>query len=127
MLRRLLIMMKQSFFAGACGLLLSLGAACGDYSALSSFPAPPERRPLPPELPVWNPVPLADTPPPPISGGTLLITQDDSTAVAADPDRDAVWLIDLQQKRVRTRLRLSTGVEPGRSIEDQDGQVHVVL
>src|SRR5437870_7650387 len=29
-------------------------------------------------------------PPPPISGGTLLVTRDGKTAVVADPDRDQV-------------------------------------
>ncbi|HRI49782.1 MAG TPA: cytochrome-c peroxidase [Pseudomonadota bacterium] len=64
---------------------------------------------------------------PPISGGTLLVLQDDQTAVAADPDRDAVWLVDLGSRTVRARVRLDAGAEPGRLIEDQDGMVHVAL
>ena len=73
-----------------------------------------------------QPVPATDQPPP-ISGGTLLITHNDITAVAADPDRDAVWLVDLQTSQVRTRVVLPAGSEPGRAIEDQDGNVHVAL
>lgn len=45
--------------------------------------------------PSFPPTVTASTPPPPISGGTLLVTQDGKTAVAADPDRDAIYGIDL--------------------------------
>src|SRR5262245_29493968 len=34
---------------------------------------------------------LAADPPPALSGGTMLLASDGVTAVAADPDRDAVW------------------------------------
>src|SRR4051794_25096931 len=33
--------------------------------------------------------------PPPISGGTLTVLADGHTAVAADPDRDRVWIANL--------------------------------
>lgn len=78
--------------------------------------------------PAPTPVPGAVAPqPPPISGGTLLITRDDKTAVAADPDRDVVWLADLKARSLRKGLKLQKGAEPGRSIEDADGKIHVVL
>src|SRR5690242_17970584 len=50
--------------------------------------------PPPPALPA-GPAVSADPPPPPIQGGTLLVARDGVTAVAADPDRDAVYLVDL--------------------------------
>jgi mono/diheme cytochrome c family protein len=47
--------------------------------------------------------------------------------VAADPDRDSVWLVNLPAREVRARVRLPSGAEPGRVIEDQDGNIHVAL
>jgi len=37
-----------------------------------------------------TPVVLAASPPPPVSGANLLIANDGATAVAADPERDAI-------------------------------------
>lgn len=58
---------------------------------------------------------------PPVSGGTLLITSDDQTAVAADLDRDMAWLVDLPSQSLRKRVQLDRGTEPRRSIEDAGG------
>lgn len=77
----------------------------------------------PPTLPQAR----ANRPPPPIIGGTLLITQDSRVALAADPDVDTVYLVELDEAVVRARVRLPEGSEPGRSIEDRDGNLHVVL
>jgi hypothetical protein len=68
----------------------------------------------------------AGTAVPPISGGTLLVTADGKTAVAADPDRDQVYLVDIASKSVRTTV-LQPGDEPGRLVEDGAGRVHVAL
>lgn len=62
----------------------------------------------------------------PISGGTLLVTRDGSTAVASDPDRDGVWIVDLPGRRVRS-VALEPDDEPGRGAEGADGEVYVVL
>ena len=61
----------------------------------------------------------------PISGGTLLVTRDGSTAVAADPDRGRVFLADLATHVVRS---VATGDddEVGRAVEGEPGQVYVV-
>jgi mono/diheme cytochrome c family protein len=64
--------------------------------------------------------------PPPISGGTLLTTGD-GHAVAADPDRDRVWIVDLDAKRVTHEVALAAGDEPGRGAADAKGNVHVAL
>jgi mono/diheme cytochrome c family protein len=68
---------------------------------------------------------LAD-PPPPISGGTLLVTRDFTTAYAADPDRDEIYIVDLGTKKVTT-VPLTLHDEPGRLVEDDAGHVHVAL
>jgi DNA-binding beta-propeller fold protein YncE len=66
--------------------------------------------------------------PPAISGGTLAVTADGRFAVAADPDRDAVWVVDLERRQPWARVDLQPGDEPGRVVEDTvDGRVHVVL
>jgi mono/diheme cytochrome c family protein len=62
----------------------------------------------------------------PISGGTLTIAKDGTTAVAADPDRDRVWLVHLDTESV-TEVILQQGDEPGRSAVDGNGRVHVAL
>ena len=68
-----------------------------------------------------------DVAPPPLSGGTLLLLADASTAVAADPDRDLVYVVNLDQHVVHATITLSPAEEPGRLVEDAHGMVHVVL
>ncbi len=64
--------------------------------------------------------------PPPISGGTLLMLKDGRTAIAADPDRDRVFVVNLDTA-ISAEVVLQDGDEPGRSVEDGSGHVHVVL
>ncbi|MSP61052.1 MAG: hypothetical protein EXR72_12050 [Myxococcales bacterium] len=64
--------------------------------------------------------------PPALSGGTLLLLRDGHTAVAADPDRDCLWVIDLPTEKAGA-VYLDPGDEPGRLVEDAAGRVHVVL
>ena len=78
---------------------------------------------LPPEID--NPIHVSAKPPAAISGGTLLVTSLD-IAVAADPDRDLVWLLDLKNNSV-SQVALNEGDEPGRVVEDGQGHVHVAL
>jgi DNA-binding beta-propeller fold protein YncE len=65
--------------------------------------------------------------PPSISGGTLLVTADGHTAVAADPDRDRVWFVDLATRALLGGVALEPGDEPGRVVADASGRVHVAL
>jgi hypothetical protein len=67
------------------------------------------------------------SPPPPITGGTLRALHDGRTAVAADPDRDSIFVADYASGRVVATVKLQPGDEPGRVIEDGDGRVHVAL
>ena len=64
--------------------------------------------------------------PPAISGGTLFVAKDGHTALAADPDRDSVYIVDTTSSLVRT-VALQPGDEPGRGVEDANGQVHFAL
>jgi mono/diheme cytochrome c family protein len=65
--------------------------------------------------------------PPPISGGTLIVLQNGTTAVAADPDRDRVSFVDLPNSKLIGHVALKSGDEPGRLVEDAAGRVHVAL
>jgi hypothetical protein len=65
--------------------------------------------------------------PPPLSGGTLLVLSDGSTAVAADPDRDAIYVVDTATQALSFTVTLKRGDEPGRLVEDGAGRVHVAL
>ncbi|WP_438026314.1 c-type cytochrome [Sorangium sp. So ce233] len=69
---------------------------------------------------------VTEVPPPAISGGTLIVASDGHTAVAADPDRDRVWIVDLEGG-APGEVRLEHGDEPGRLVEDASGRVHVAL
>lgn len=77
--------------------------------------------------------PLDNTPPiearvrpAPILGGTLTLT-DDGTAIAADPDRDLVHVVDLDAGEVRHTIALKPGDQPHRIALGSDGKAHVVL
>lgn len=59
----------------------------------------------------------------PIAGGTLLVTKD-GHAIASDPDRDMVHVVDLARHKV-TSVALEAGDEPGRVIEGPDGTAFV--
>ncbi len=65
--------------------------------------------------------------PPPISGGTLLVTRDGTRAFASDPDRARIVIVDLPSRRVVEEVPLDEGDQPGRAAEDAAGRVHVLL
>ncbi len=64
---------------------------------------------------------------PPLAGGTLIALKDDLSAVAADPDRDLLWVVGITGDHQVAHIALSPGDEPGRLVEDAAGRVHVVL
>ncbi|WP_437730188.1 c-type cytochrome [Sorangium sp. So ce1335] len=70
---------------------------------------------------------ISAVPPPPISGGTLLVTADKALAIAADPDRDRISIVDLVTFEVDAILPLERDDEPGRVAEGPAGSVHVAL
>lgn len=74
-----------------------------------------------PETPV-----RAATTPPAISGGTLSVSPSGSHAVAADPDRDRLYVVNLSDYSSKS-VQLASGAEPGRIVFDTDGRAHVIL
>jgi hypothetical protein len=73
-----------------------------------------------------RPALLTAAPPAPISGGTLAVSADAALAVAADPDRDRVSIVDLTAGTAR-HLALEKGDEPGRVVLDPTGRAFVAL
>lgn len=69
----------------------------------------------------------AAEPPPPISGGTLLVLRDQKTVVVADADRDQIFIVDADAASLRGTVNLDHHDEPGRLVEDGAGLVHVGL
>ncbi len=57
---------------------------------------------------------------PPISGGTLTLTPDGATAVVGDPERDLIYIVDLDPREIRAILPARG--EPGRVVVDAAGQ-----
>ncbi|HEX9103758.1 MAG TPA: hypothetical protein VF997_16220, partial [Polyangia bacterium] len=82
--------------------------------------------PLGPQ-PTFGPTVSAATPPPPLSGGTLVMLKDGKSAFAADPDRDQAYLVALATPALTATVTLTAGDEPGRAIEDGAGKLHLVL
>lgn len=77
--------------------------------------------------PLGLPVKTAGQRPPPVSGGTLLVMRDEQTAIVADPDRDQVVIVNLEDLAVSRTVLLEPRSEPGRAVDDADGHVHLVL
>ncbi len=63
----------------------------------------------------------------PISGGTLLVGADGHTVVAADPERDVLFVGNLDLPPALATIALRPGDEPGRLVEDAAHRVHVAL
>jgi hypothetical protein len=98
----------------------------GSPSDPSVDPPLPTGGTLPSGMPPWfGPTVTQNDPPPPISGGTLALAPN-GLAVAADPDRDVVHLVDLDAKTSRT-VALQAHDEPGRVAIDNALRAHVVL
>ncbi|WP_437818990.1 cytochrome-c peroxidase [Sorangium sp. So ce1078] len=81
----------------------------------------------PPRVDDPGSVAIAAEPPPAISGGTLAVSRSAVRAVASDPDRDRVWIVDLQAQTLTAAIDLEKGDEPGRVVEDDAGRFHVAL
>jgi mono/diheme cytochrome c family protein len=122
--------------SGEVGELLGTNSS-GPGSSPTSTPTP-----TPTTMPTPTPTPSATsttTPPStpwtgasskgsvPVTGGTLVVTADGATAIAADPDRDTVSLVDIASRTLVAQINLPVGAEPGRAALDSSGRAHVVL
>jgi mono/diheme cytochrome c family protein len=117
-------MRLQASFASVLSAVLLACAGTETAELRTHDPHVPVPSITPP--PDGRPVVTASTPPPAISGGTLLVSADGELAIASDPDRDRISIVELQTRTVR-HVELEPGSEPGRAVEDATGRVHVAL
>lgn len=114
------------------GSSLVLVVGCSQVGSVQHPPDPPGNidmsvpRFVGPQ-PSFGPTVTAATPPRPLSGGTLLMTSDGKRALAADPDRDRAYLVDVGAGTLSATVTLNVGDEPGRAVEDRTGKLHLVL
>lgn len=106
-----------------CAGALALGAGCNSLD-----PPKPDSTGSHLVIPTdTRPVSRASRLPPPLSGGTLLVTRVGSLAVASDSERDAIVIADVAHWQLLGTIPLEAGDEPGRLVEDDAGLVHVAL
>ncbi|MDB4939536.1 MAG: surface antigen protein [Labilithrix sp.] len=106
---------------------LNRGSTAGDD--VGSDGAPTATPPVPASgvPPEFGPtVTLADAPPP-LSGGTLAVARDGFTVVAADPDRDRVYVLDHRTPSSLRTIALLPHDEPGRVVIDESNRAYVSL
>lgn len=116
--------MKRSLLQGV--LVSALGAAaCAPPLPPQPLPDAPQQSADPADTSAARSA-LGPTPVP-ISGGTLLISSDGATALAADSDQDRVFLVNLTRRQLLSLTPLRPKDEPGRATEDAQGRFHVVL
>jgi cytochrome c peroxidase len=121
--------MKKSSLLIAIPLLAAAAPSCKSAHgnsdvAIDTVPAG-ESHPGP--QPDFGPLVRAPEPPPPITGGTLAVAPDGNTAVAADTDRDRVYIVDIPTRNVTHVVQLERHAEPGRVAIDDKGHAYVVL
>lgn len=116
---------------GVVGAALALG--CNDIYVEASPPSQGPSvgsaggRPSVQDITDTRAVVKSATTPPPITGGTLLALSDGERALASDPDRDRIWLLDYKNASVSGTITLEAGAQPTRAIEDDSGHAYVVL
>ncbi len=74
-----------------------------------------------------RPVVSAGRPVAPISGGSLLFSEDGQRLVASDPGRDKLWLVDVATGTVLRTIELPQGAQPFRLAIDPSGRFHATL
>jgi hypothetical protein len=89
-------------------------------------PSPSVSNPPSPFRPMLSATPSPARPVVPLTGGTLIALRDGKRVMAADTDRDRVWIADLDAATA-VGVALAEGDQPGRLAEDGAGRVHVVL
>lgn len=120
-------MAKNSSIRVVWGGLLAVGALTGcDPVWESEDPSVPNApTSLPNALPLFDGVTkTAAGKATPIAGGTLLITRG-GRAVASDPDRDRVHVVELATQKL-VSVELQEGDEPGRVVEGPEGTAFVI-
>ena len=122
-------MAQMTKISGVSSVLGVLGALSGcstpgDWGSSDSFTPTPTPSGFGTQPLFQGKTQRASTKVAPLAGGTLLVTKD-GHAVASDPDRDAVHIVDLSTQKV-VSVPLQEGDEPGRVVEGPAGTAYVV-
>ncbi len=115
-----------AFLLALLGAALAPACANGDKSPAPAPELAPDVGGSPGPQPQFGPLVKQPDPPPPISGGTLAVAPDGTTAVAADADRDRVYVVDVPNRTVTFTVQLATHAEPGRVAIDDAKHAWVV-
>jgi hypothetical protein len=123
-------MAKNSGICSVLGGLVALGALTGCSGPDNSWTVSPE-TPTPTPTPTTNGQPVlfagktirSSAKAAPVAGGTLAVTKD-GYAVASDPDRDVVHVVNIASQSV-VSVALEVDDEPGRVVEGPAGIVYV--
>jgi hypothetical protein len=120
-------MRRTLLVALACG--LGGVSACGSSDAIEGgFGGLEEgQQPGVKQVPYFGATVTLAHAPPAITGGTLLLLSNSTVAVASDPDRDQLYVVDLAGETLSATVPLNMGDEPGRLVQDGQGLVHVAL
>ncbi|MBX3185882.1 MAG: c-type cytochrome [Labilithrix sp.] len=121
--------MRTNLVVAAVPIFAALAASCSTSGPRVTFEEPSSdvANPGGGPQPSFGPVVQQPEPPPPISGGTLAMAPDQTTAVAADSDRDRIYVVDLPTRSLRHTIQLPRRSEPGRVTVDDEGRAHVAL
>jgi hypothetical protein len=113
---------RVSMLALACAAFACAASqlAC---NALDDSTASQSRRIVPTDM---RPAIQQDTPPPPLSGGTLGVTRDGRFAIVADEARDRISIVGLRPPSWLGDISIP-GSRPGRVVEGAAGTAFVVL
>jgi mono/diheme cytochrome c family protein len=114
---------KKHLILGVPLLVVACSSARGDNGPTAAIPQTKEPGPQPD----FGALVQQEESPPPISGGTLAVSRTEGLAVAADSDRDRVYVVDLPTRTVRHSIQLAHKAEPGRVALDKSGRAHVAL
>ncbi|MDP3502086.1 MAG: hypothetical protein Q8S33_17245 [Myxococcales bacterium] len=63
----------------------------------------------------------------PLLGGTITTAGGGDFAVVSDAERDLLYVVNVRTRSLRSTIRLPTGSQPTRGVEDNLGQVRVAL
>ena len=121
---------KECRLNAALAIWLAVASGACARSAPDATPTPTDVGggvPFPTNQLFFDTSTTAADPPPAISGGTLAILPDGVTAVAADPDRDSIAVVNLSTRALTASITLQPHDEPGRLVADAAGRVHVIL
>ncbi len=109
-------------------LVVACSSARSDNTGGTVLPPSVNEPSTPPSpQPDFGQVVSQQEPPPPISGGTLAVDKTQGIAVASDPDRDRVYVVDIAARSVRHTIQLDKHTEPGRVALSGAGLAFVAL